>query len=235
MLDHVALGWACKYFHGGKKKSKFFFSFHTLSSFPKEGLCTLPANHSVAKCIVGRKTSIENALHWALSGGNTNSTSSTRLLKRTESVCSPHCSSLHFSCCCSAPICILSLLFRFWMERKGKDREWIVVGWRSLLFQLALLKCPPSQVQLERSIYLQYVITLSFLPLTLRSPTSFLLDVRHCSRGYQRMLGEKMDIMLEGNSTWSHAPALQGRFHWVASQKGPHAWPEKKRGVRKKV
>lgn len=58
------------------------------------------------------------------------------------------------------PVCTLCLLFLFWKER-------IVVGRFCLLFQLALLKCPPSQVQLEKSIYLQYVITLSSLPLTL--------------------------------------------------------------------
>lgn len=42
-----------------------------------------------------------------------------------------------------------------------------------------------------------------------------------------------MDILLGGNSTWSHAPALQSPFHRVAGEKGPHALPEKQRGVRK--
>lgn len=48
-----------------------------------------------------------------------------------------------------------------------------------------------------------------------------------------RNAGRKDGYYAWGNSTWSHAPALQGHFHWVASQKGPHAWPEKQRGVRK--
>ena len=39
-------------------------------------------------------------------------------------------------------------------------KERIVVGWFCVLFQLALLKRPPPQVQLERSVHLQYVITL---------------------------------------------------------------------------
>lgn len=95
--------------------------------------------------------------------------------------------------------------------------------WTVLFFQLSLLKCAPSQVQLGRSIYLQYVITLSFLPRMQCSLASFLLDVRHCSRDYRGMLGEMMDIMLWGNSTCSHASAHQGHFHWVASQKRPHA------------
>lgn len=46
-------------------------------------------------------------------------------------------------------------------RKKGKTEIELLLD--SLLFQLALLKGPPSQVQLERSIYLQCVITLSFL------------------------------------------------------------------------
>lgn len=42
-----------------------------------------------------------------------------------------------------------------------------------------------------------------------------------------------MDIMLEGNSTWSHAPTLQSHFHRDAAQKRPHASTLKQRGVRK--
>lgn len=53
------------------------------------------------------------------------------------------------------------------------------------------------------------------------------------SRGYAGMLGERMDVMLEAKRTCSHAPALQGRLLWVASQKGPHARPEYQRRVRK--
>lgn len=51
--------------------------------------------------------------------------------------------------------------------------------------------------------------------------------------GVPRNAGRKGGYYAWGNSTWSHTPALLGHFHWVASQKGPHAWPEKQRGVRK--
>lgn len=63
---------------------------------------------------------------------------------------------------CAQSLYLYVVYFLYSVQREKKDREWIVVGRFCLLFQIALLKCPPSQVQLERSIYLQYVITLSF-------------------------------------------------------------------------
>lgn len=87
MLDYVALSWPCKYFHGRKKKSKFFFSFHALSQLPKEGLLNYSAPflptamwHSA---LWEGKTSTDKAM----SGRNTKLRS--RLLKRTGSICSP--------------------------------------------------------------------------------------------------------------------------------------------------
>lgn len=115
------------------------------------------------------------------------------------------------------------------------DREkwekccWTVV---SVIPACSAETCPPAPAgHQRRSTVCSYTVSPAF-----NSTSAGFVFVGYelsLSGGKEECWEERWIFLLEGNRTWSHAPALQGRRLWVASQKGAQASIEEWSDVRK--